>query len=95
MTLTTKILARDNHCCAYCGGYADTIDHLIPKAERRRHGIADDDERYLVACCLTDNLLKGTRRIVPMDYEPFDELPGARPWMRWNGDPRELGRLLR
>ena len=95
MTLTQRILERDGYRCAYCSGRASTLDHLIPKAERRRHGIADDDERYLVACCLTDNLRKGTRRLVPMDYEPFDQLPGVRPWARWNGEPMGAETVLR
>ncbi len=30
-----------------------------------------------------------------MDYEPFDELPGTRPWMRWDGDPKKLSVVLR
>ena len=86
MTLTQRILERDGYRCAYCLGRATTMDHLIPKAERRRHGIADDDERYLVACCLTDNLRKGTRRLVPPSWKDrLDELPGTRPWKVWTG----------
>nr|WP_245954387.1 HNH endonuclease signature motif containing protein [Fontibacillus phaseoli] len=27
------ILARDRHTCFFCGGYGDTIDHLLPKAK--------------------------------------------------------------
>ena len=30
-----------------------------------------------------------------MDYEAFDDLPGTRPWMRWDGDRAKLGVLLR
>lgn len=26
------VLLRDRHCCAYCGGYATTIDHLVPRS---------------------------------------------------------------
>lgn len=26
------VLIRDGHSCAYCGKYADTIDHVIPRA---------------------------------------------------------------
>ncbi|QAY68269.1 HNH endonuclease [Paenibacillus protaetiae] len=27
------ILTRDNYTCYFCGGYGDTIDHLLPKAK--------------------------------------------------------------
>ncbi|WP_410772546.1 HNH endonuclease [Fontibacillus sp. BL9] len=27
------ILVRDRHTCFFCGGYGDTIDHLLPKAK--------------------------------------------------------------
>lgn len=27
------ILTRDHHTCFFCGGYGDTIDHLLPKAK--------------------------------------------------------------
>lgn len=27
------IIARDHHTCHYCGGYGDTIDHLVPRAK--------------------------------------------------------------
>jgi hypothetical protein len=26
------VLRRDRHRCAYCGGHADTIDHLVPRS---------------------------------------------------------------
>lgn len=26
------VLVRDNHVCAYCGKYANTIDHVVPRA---------------------------------------------------------------
>lgn len=28
--LRQRILERDAHTCAYCGGEADTVDHIIP-----------------------------------------------------------------
>lgn len=27
------ILTRDRYTCFYCGGYGDTIDHLLPRAK--------------------------------------------------------------
>lgn len=26
------VLRRDRHCCAYCGGHADTVDHILPRS---------------------------------------------------------------
>lgn len=31
--LKRHILTRDHHQCYYCGGFGDTIDHLIPRAK--------------------------------------------------------------
>ena len=50
------VLRRDAHRCAYCGGSANTIDHVLP----RSRGGADSWEN-LVACCLKCNNLKGDR----------------------------------
>lgn len=50
------VLRRDDQRCAYCGGHASTIDHVIP----RSRGGADSWEN-LVACCLRCNNIKGDR----------------------------------
>lgn len=50
------VLRRDNQHCAYCGGTATTIDHVLP----RSRGGADSWEN-LVACCLKCNNLKSDR----------------------------------
>lgn len=50
------VLRRDAQCCAYCGGSATTIDHVVP----RSRGGADSWEN-LVACCLRCNNAKGDR----------------------------------
>ena len=50
------MLRRDAHRCAYCGGGASTIDHVLP----RSRGGADSWEN-LVACCLRCNNVKGDR----------------------------------
>lgn len=26
------VLRRDRHVCAYCGGFADTVDHIVPQS---------------------------------------------------------------
>jgi 5-methylcytosine-specific restriction endonuclease McrA len=50
------VLRRDGHRCAYCGGHATTVDHVLP----RSRGGADTWEN-LVACCVSCNNAKGNR----------------------------------
>ena len=50
------VLRRDAHRCGYCGGVANTIDHVLP---RSRGG--PDSWENLVACCLRCNNDKGNR----------------------------------
>jgi len=50
------VLRRDASRCGYCGGSANTIDHVLP----RSRGGADSWEN-LVACCLKCNNVKGDR----------------------------------
>ncbi|CAB4142174.1 HNHc domain containing protein [uncultured Caudovirales phage] len=45
-----RILWRDQNCCYWCGGEANTVDHLI---ERSAGGT--DDEQNLVAACAKCN----------------------------------------
>ena len=88
--LRRRIYALSDGCCAYCGApNATTVDHIIPKADRRRADIRDDDERYLVAACMRCNLNKSTRRLVPMLWEVLipalaELIPGT-PWRVWDG----------
>ncbi len=79
--------------CSYCKAAPSIhLDHIVPKALRRRHKGFDD---LTVPSCGPCNWRKGTRRLVPMDYEPFDELPGVRPWKRWDGSVEGLREVLR
>ena len=48
------VLRRDANTCAYCGGVANTIDHVLPKSRGGR-----DSWENLVACCLRCNNRKG------------------------------------
>ncbi len=50
------VLRRDNQRCAYCGGSANTIDHVLPRSRGGK-----DSWENLVACCLRCNNLKGDR----------------------------------
>ena len=50
------IFARDNHKCAYCGGLADSIDHVHPRSRGGEH-IWEN----VTAACRTCNLHKRDR----------------------------------
>jgi len=47
-----RIIKRDG-CCVYCGGPAEVVDHVIPRA---RGG--SDDDANLRACCTRCNQRK-------------------------------------
>jgi hypothetical protein len=50
------MLKRDGHCCAYCGGIATTVDHVLP---RSRGG--DNSWTNTVAACGRCNGRKSNR----------------------------------
>jgi 5-methylcytosine-specific restriction endonuclease McrA len=50
------VLVRDNHTCAYCGKYADTIDHVLP-----RHAGGTSTYENCVASCLSCNGKKSNK----------------------------------
>jgi 5-methylcytosine-specific restriction endonuclease McrA len=43
---SARIIAGDGGVCSYCGGVADTTDHVIP----RSRGGTDDDSNLVAAC---------------------------------------------
>jgi 5-methylcytosine-specific restriction protein A len=51
--LRERVLERDGHRCAYCGGVAEVVDHVINKA---RGG--PDSEDNCVASCASCNSKK-------------------------------------
>jgi 5-methylcytosine-specific restriction endonuclease McrA len=50
------VFARDEHCCQYCGGFADSIDHVMPRSRGGQH--AWDN---VAAACRPCNLSKRDR----------------------------------
>ena len=67
-----RILERDQYRCQYCGldgmasfenALAMSVDFVMPRARKGKK-----DDRNLVACCRSCNLIKGTRV-----YRNFDE----------------------
>lgn len=91
-TVRQRLMNEANGICAYCGqSGARSLDHVVPKADRRRAGISDTDEAYLVVACLTCNIRKGTRKLVPPSWankiaQLREVIPGH--WRCWNGDPK-------
>jgi len=53
-----EILLRDNYICYYCGGDANTVDHLISVKIDPHLAM---DPLNLVACCKRCNSAKGAR----------------------------------
>ncbi len=64
-TIRAAILKRDQNTCFYCGDYADTVDHIVPRSKM----IGENADTYdnLVAACRKCNYSKGGRF--------FDSLP--------------------
>ncbi len=50
------VFGRDRHVCQYCGGHAESLDHVLP---RSRGG--DHTWENVVACCRSCNIRKGDR----------------------------------
>lgn len=46
------VLERDGYICAYCGGYADCADHIVPYSFCQHN-----DPDNLVACCRDCNAI--------------------------------------
>ncbi|GAB3176738.1 5-methylcytosine-specific restriction endonuclease McrA [Micromonospora palomenae] len=50
------VLRRDDRCCAYCGGPASTIDHILPRSRGGRN-----TWKNTTAACYACNQRKGDR----------------------------------
>lgn len=68
------VLARDKFTCAYCGKYADTIDHVIPRSIGGENSYAN-----CVAACFKCNSKKGDLSLEKMGwtlgFKPFAPSP--------------------
>ena len=68
------VLQRDNHRCAYCGGGADTVDHVLPRSRGGRHEWSN-----VVAACVRCNHRKADRLLHEIGWQlPFT--PRAPRW---------------
>ena len=50
------VFARDDHRCQYCGGHADSIDHVVPRSKGGPH-----EWENVAAACRPCNLRKRDR----------------------------------
>lgn len=77
------VLARDGHRCGYCGGAADTIDHIRPRSRGGKN-----EWTNVVACCRSHNFQKGDRLLEEIGWALRVEPRAPEgPWWRW----RNLG----
>ena len=50
------VFGRDGHRCQYCGGPAESLDHVLPRSKGGDHSWEN-----VVACCRPCNIRKGDR----------------------------------
>jgi 5-methylcytosine-specific restriction endonuclease McrA len=55
---TRNVLTRDGYICAYCGGVADTRDHIVPRARGGKNTWSN-----VTACCRSCNSEKGDKTL--------------------------------
>lgn len=93
--------------CAYCGKQAAHIDHVVPRSERKKfnfrrigkRGMIPDEFMGLEPACISCNLNKGQRRLVPPSWahlvDAMNEFFGGNRWRTWNGDLESLRSVYR
>jgi|LakMenEpi03Aug12_release.lakeMendotaPanAssembly.Ray.scaffolds.fasta_scaffold1565665_1 hypothetical protein len=64
------VLKRDDYKCAYCGGLADQVDHVIPL----RHN-GSNYPQNLVAACARCNAIKGTSCATCPEWRQLIDIP--------------------
>lgn len=57
------LMHRDRHRCAYCGGRAETIDHVIPRSRGGEH-----TWQNCVACCVRCNHRKADKLLSELGW---------------------------
>ena len=66
--LRAQVLRRDQNVCFYCGQYADTVDHIVPRSKLINENADTIDN--LVAACKKCNYSKGGRFFVNDRHPP-------------------------
>jgi 5-methylcytosine-specific restriction endonuclease McrA len=74
-----SLLLRDNYSCGYCLGYADTIDHIIPRSRGGKN-----EWTNVVAACRRHNMQKGDRLLEEINWRlHFEPRVPDGPLWRW------------
>ena len=71
------LMHRDRHRCAYCGGRAETIDHVIPRSRGGEH-----TWQNCVACCVRCNHRKADKLLSELGWR-LRVVPRAPRGMHW------------
>jgi 5-methylcytosine-specific restriction endonuclease McrA len=71
------LMHRDRHRCAYCGGRAETIDHVIPRSRGGEH-----TWQNCVACCVKCNHRKADKLLSELGWR-LRTVPRAPRGMHW------------
>lgn len=76
------LMHRDGHRCAYCGGKADTIDHVVPRSRGGAHSWEN-----CAAACARCNHRKGDRLLGELGWKLHAVLrpPSGRHWHLLSG----------
>jgi 5-methylcytosine-specific restriction endonuclease McrA len=78
------LMHRDRFRCAYCGGRAETIDHVVPRSRGGTHTWEN-----CVACCARCNHRKADKLLAELGW-PLRTMPTAPRGRHW----RLLGGLV-
>ena len=72
------VFARDNHRCQYCGGPAESIDHVIPRSKGGEHSWDN-----VVAACRSCNVRKRDRMLneTSMRLHRHPAMPRGMGWL--------------
>jgi 5-methylcytosine-specific restriction endonuclease McrA len=72
------IFARDGHRCQYCGGTAESIDHVVPRSKGGEHTWEN-----VVAACRPCNVRKGDRLLhtTAMELRKHPTAPREMTWV--------------
>jgi 5-methylcytosine-specific restriction endonuclease McrA len=73
----SALMHRDGHRCGYCGGRADTVDHVVPRSRGGAHSWDN-----CVACCASCNHRKADRLLSEIGWTLATKLtaPNGTQW---------------
>ena len=72
------VFVRDDHQCQYCGGAAETLDHVVPRSKGGPHTWDN-----VVAACRRCNLRKGDRLLADLPTMALHRRPAMARRYTW------------